>query len=113
LTIKIGTALTIGPEAAVEEGALGVALNALRVSGVEAGTVIGPEDVPDLEIGNVKVETVEGLKIATIALTDTVKIQGQPKLVVGEGGALALAVERPTLNADLPAAEVVNAAGGG
>ena len=112
LTVVLGAALPDVPEGAVSEGALGVALNALKVAGVAAGTVIAAADVPDFEIGNVKVETVAGEKVATVALSENVQIQGSPKLIVAEAGQIVLAVEQPTLNVDLPTTAVTGAAGG-
>lgn len=90
---------------------LGVALTALRVDNVEAGTVIVAEDVPDFEIGNVSVQTVEGEKLASVSLSEEVVIQGKPELIVADDGALTLAIAEPTLNADVATTEVADAVG--
>jgi hypothetical protein len=112
LTVGVGSALPDTAPGAVPDNALGVALNALVITNVAAGTVVATADVPDFEIGNAKVETVGGSKVATVTLSDNVQIQGEPQFIVGANGEVVLAIGEPVLNANLPAAIVVGASGG-
>ncbi|MCH1933161.1 hypothetical protein L9G16_23755, partial [Shewanella sp. A25] len=78
---------------------LAVSISALRVEDVDAGSVIAAEEVPDFEIGNVSVKRVSGKKRASVKLSEAVTIQGEPELIVGDDGALTLAIVEPVLEA--------------
>ncbi len=109
--VEIGAPVPESAAEVISEGSLAVSLSAFRAEGAEAGTIVAAENVPDFEIGNVSVQTVGGEKVATVSLSDAVTIQGEPKLIVSEGGALTLAIAEPTLSAEVQVTEVVDAVG--
>ena len=97
----------------LDPGGLGIRLDGFTVTGLEVNSFFFGQDVPDMELGNLKVEsTVGGDKVATLTLSDTVKIQGSPVLVLSVEGDVALVIEQPTLKAEIPTVTIQNAAGG-
>ena len=97
----------------LDPGGLGIRLDGFTVTGLEVNSFFFGQAVPDMVLGNLKVEsTVGGDKVATVTLSDTVKIQGSPVLVLSVEGDVALVLEQPELKAELPSVTLQNAAGG-
>ena len=97
----------------LDPGGLGIRLDGFTVTGLEVNSFFFGQDVPDMVLGNLKVEsTVGGDKVATLTLSDTVKIQGSPVLVLSVEGDVALLIEQPILKAEIPTVTIQNAAGG-